>query len=208
VAAGRVGDDVVDVALDGGAGAPGEGAGAVAELDLLGQAGGDLVGSHADVLVDVEDRLDDDGGGRVFAPRADLFGEHGAVVVVDLCQFETAAGAARDRCLGEVHVEHHLTRLRGRTLRVVEGSLQFEAEVAAGELPGGDGATYVERVGGTRQPERFGLGGDGGVQVKGICQVEFGLAGRWCRSATPGGGGRSRDGPRLPAEHRTRPARA
>ena len=100
-------DDVVDVAGDGRAGAPREGAGAVADLGLLGQPGGNLVGGDADVLVDVEDRLDDDGGVGGLAPGADLVGEDGAVVVVDLRELETTGGAG-ERCLGEVHVEHHL----------------------------------------------------------------------------------------------------
>ncbi len=45
----------------------------------------------------------------------------------------------------------------------------------AGELAGGHGAAHVEGLGAAGEAELFGTGGDGGVQVQGIGQVELGL---------------------------------
>ena len=98
------------------------------------------------MLVDVEDRLDDDGGLGGLAPGADLVGEDGAVVAVDLRELETT-GAAGDGCFGEMHVEHHLPRAPCAALPVLGlGGFQRESELPASEAPGGDGAAYVEGV--------------------------------------------------------------
>ena len=111
------------------------------------------------MLVEVDDRLDDDLGVGVGAPGADLVGGDGAAVVLDPRQLQAVQPCAGDGGLGEVHVEHHLPRLgrgavglAGRCARVASSAVEVEGELAAGEVAGGDGAAYVEGLGRTRRP--------------------------------------------------------
>jgi hypothetical protein len=89
-----------------------------------------------------------------------------------------------------VHVEHHLTRLaglprgRGRSPGRVavaagprRGGVEVEGELAAGEVPDRGGPAHVQRLGGAEVLERLGAGGDGGVEVEGVGQVELAVHG-------------------------------
>ena len=106
-------------------------------------------------------------------------------------------GAGDDGGVGEVHVQHHLTRLaglpraavrasrspsagRGRRpgrvavrVRGRRGGVEVEGELAAGEVPDGGGPPHVQGVGGAEVLQRLGAGGDGGVEVEGVGEVEL-----------------------------------
>src|SRR3954469_17557786 len=110
-----VGGDVVAVAPACRPCAPGEDAAAVAQLGLFAEPVGDLVGMHADVLVEVDDGLDGDVGVGVGAPVLDLLGGDAAVVVSQPGQLRAVAlsAGAGDGGFGEVHVEDDLARIGG-----------------------------------------------------------------------------------------------
>jgi hypothetical protein len=83
-----VGDAVFAVAPAGRSEAPGEDAGEVADLGLLREAFGDLIGVDVDVLVEVDDGFDDNRGVGTGAPRADLVGGDAAALILDPGQFQ------------------------------------------------------------------------------------------------------------------------
>jgi hypothetical protein len=113
-----VGDDVVDVAAPGRAGAPREHAGAVAELHLLADVGGDLVALRRQVGVEVDDGLDRHLRTGVGAPGADLVEQHEPLAVLHATR-RTEHRLLAGHAGVEVGVDHDLPR--GRQVRLVIG---------------------------------------------------------------------------------------
>ena len=138
------------------------------------------------------DGLHGDLGVGVAAPLPDLLGVHRTPGVLDPPELALQGGARDHGGVGEVHVEHHLAGLAGRTprgharvdrggvgllavavLRCVCLGVEVEGELAAGEVPDGGGPPHVEGVGGAEVLECLGAGGDGGVEVEGVGQVQL-----------------------------------
>ena len=152
----------------------------------------DLVGAGGDVLVQIDHRLHHLGV-RVGAPAPDLVGGDDLAVVLHPRQLQTRARAG-DRCLGEVHIENHPTRpdslagfgglgscslgggaVGGRVGGALGGALisgEVQGELVAGELSGGHRPAHIQRLVGAAGFELFGTGGEGGVEVEGIGEVE------------------------------------
>jgi hypothetical protein len=164
---------VVVVAGASGSGAPGEDAGAVAEVDWFLDALGHRVGVGVCAGVEVEDRSHGDLRVGAAAPRPDLLDRHEGVAA-----FEPGDGIGPGQgSLGEVDVEDDVPRLHfprpgcvvGRSRKQVEGLL------AAGEVAEGLGAAYVEGLGGSQVGSLCGAGLEGCFEVEGVGDVELGL---------------------------------
>jgi hypothetical protein len=145
----------------------------VAQLGLEPEPSGGLVGADVEMLGKVEDRLDRDLGVGVAAPDPHLFGGDRAGGLVDAGE----SARSEDGGILEVDVQHHLTPLTPTGL-VVGGGAEVEGLLVAGEVAGRDRAAHVEGLGGAEQQLLVGIGGQGGVEVDRISQVEVALVAR------------------------------
>ena len=200
-----VGVVLVGLQGPGGSGAPGEHAGRVGQDGLFAEPAADLVGLDVDVLVEVDHRLHGDLGVGVAAPLPDLLGVHRTPGVLDPAELAHQRRARGDGGVGEVHVHHHLTRLAGATARVLPGPAAGSRVAASPSSAGiavtvrGPGPRWSglrSRVSWRRarsptatarrtsrvsvEPELLqglGAGGDGGVEVEGVGEVELAVHG-------------------------------
>ena len=80
------------------------------------------------------------------------------------------AGAEHGGVL-EVDVQHHLALAVAGSAGWV-GSARSRVCWCAGEVAGGDGAAYVEGLGRAQEQLLVGVGGDRGLEVQGVGQVQ------------------------------------
>ena len=167
---GVVGLDVVAVATSGVAGAPREDTRRVDQSGLFTDPVGDLVGVHVVVVIQVDDRLDDDLGVGVAAPVPDLLdGDRGSGC-------SRTAPARRPHHGSRPRRDGHGARPAAASARVrgalVVGAVEVEGQLPSGDRPEGLGAAYVQRLGRPECLQRLGTLGNSGVEVEGISHIE------------------------------------